>query len=274
MPNKSENALFAAIYLLLKPLARILLRNGVSYGSFAELARRVFVKVAEEDFEVPGRKQTNSRISTITGLSRKEVQRLKDLGDGEDTESLKRYNRAARVVTGWVRDPRFQDSDAQPLDLTFDGKSSFCELVKTFSGDIPPRAILDELIQVGMVTLNHDKIHLLGRVYIPKTSETEKLTILGTDVAGLIATIDHNIQSQGKDPYFQRKVYYDNLPVEAIPELRAFIAEHAQQLLETMDQNMSRHDRDVNPNVQGTGRNAAGIGIYFFTHDVKQEDPS
>ena len=159
-----QQALFAAILKLLRPLVRILLRNGVPYGAFADIAKRVYVDVAAQEFGVPGKKQTNSRISTITGLSRKEVHRVKELGDANDEGALERYNRAARVVTGWIRNSRFTNESGDPSILPFEGEGeTFSGLVRMFSGDVPPRAILDELIQVGVVEQIGGHIRLLTR---------------------------------------------------------------------------------------------------------------
>lgn len=274
MSANYEQALYRAVFQVLRPLVRVLLRNGVPFSAFAEITRRAYVQVAEQDFSVEGKKQTNSRISTITGLSRKEVQRLKTLTDEDvsNTESLKRYNRAARVVTGWVRDDRYSPGGTPTLlPIESNTEPSFASLVKDYSGDVPPRAILDELLQVGVVEYQNEQVKLLARAYIPKTDPIEKLTIMGTDVAGLIASIDHNIEKGETDPFFQRKVYYDNLPEEAIPVLRAFIGKHAQELLEKMDHSFSAHDRDVNPTVKGTGKKAAGIGVYYFEGDDSEE---
>ena len=116
------------------------------------------------------------------------------------------------------------------------------------------------------------KYRLLERAYIPKAGEAEKLALLGRDVAGLIATMDANIHGLNENPYFQRKVFYDNMPQEALPKLRALLADRGQQLLEFLDQWMASHDRDVNPNVEGTGKKAAGIGVYYFEEEVS-EDP-
>jgi hypothetical protein len=251
----------------------MLLRHGIPYAAFADLAKHEYVSVADEEFAVSGRKQTNSRVATITGLSRKEVQRVKALeGIGDPIEIVERYHRAARVVSGWAQHARFVDETGEPLSLPLDGDPSFTALVKAFSGDMPTRAVLDELLQSGMVERQPDgKIRLVQRAYIPKSGEVEKLDILGSDVAGLIATIDHNIQSAGSDPRFQRKIYYDNLPEEALPELRALVAEHGQELLVFMNRWMAQRDRDVNPQAGGTGRKAAGIGIYYFENDAPQE---
>ncbi|MGB7629693.1 MAG: DUF6502 family protein, partial [Candidatus Deferrimicrobium sp.] len=211
-----------------------------------------------------------SRVSVITGLSRKEVLRVKRLPAQDDLGALDRYNRAARVVAAWVRDRRFGDESGQPMDLPLEGGTvCFRELVKTYSGDAPARAVLDELMRVGVVERTPDgRVRLLGRSYVPRTGDTEKIAILGRDTSDLVSTIDHNI-THPEAPFFQRKVNYDNLPSEALPELKKLAGEQSQALLERLDRWMSERDRDVNPQVYGTGRVRAGVGIYFFEEDFR-----
>ncbi len=261
-----KNILNTAILRVLKPLVRIMLRNNMSFGAFSDLARRAFVEVATDDFKVEGRKQSNSRISTITGLSRKEVKRLQELEEEKDDELINKYNRAARVVYGWVHDSEYQLKTGVSKSLVFDGgEASFSQLVKTYSGDVPPRAILDELCRVGVVDVDEDeRIYLISRAYIPKNGLNEKVQYLGSDISALINTMDRNIYQPEKPPFFQRKVYYDNLPNEVVSEIRGMINLDGQKLLEKIDQKMAAHDRDTNPNATGTGRNAVGIGIYYF----------
>ncbi len=267
-----KQVLLSAVIRLLRPLVRILLRNGVPFGSFADIAKRVYIDVADEEFGIPGKKQTTSRVSIITGLSRKEVKRVKDHSYPKDTEAADRYNRAARVISSWVRDKRFSDSKGLPADLPIEGEgASFSELVRLYSGDVPTRAILDELIRVGAAErLPDGRLRLVTRAYLPKTGEEDKLNILGTDVRDIIRTIDHNLISSSQESFFQRKVSYDNLPAEILHELRSLTVSDAQALLEKMDQWLSQHDRDVNPSVEGTGRKRAGMGIYYFEEDLTE----
>lgn len=263
------------IIRVLRPLIRVILRNGMSFNAFSNIAKQVYVSVAMQEFGIPGKKQTISRVSILSGLSRKEVQSVlaRSASTTGDDASYERYNRAARVIAGWVRDRDFLDSAGNPLALKQDdGDVSFNLLVRRHSGDVPARAILDELLRVGAVErLEDGRIRLVSRAYIPRTSDLDKLEILGTDAADLIYTIDHNLQHGAADPFFQRKVMYDNLPVEAIGAFRALAAEPAQGLLEKMDQWLSQHDRDVNPSVNGTGRMRAGIGIYYFEENLEQK---
>jgi hypothetical protein len=275
MDAKANRALFAAILKLLRPLIRILLRNSVPFRIFTDLAKWIYVDVALKEYGIAGRKQSDSRVSIITGLSRKEVRRLKKVEQPTDEDAVVRYNRAARVISGWLKDRRFVDDKGQPRPLYFDeGENSFSDLVKTFSGDVPPRAILDELINVEAVKkLKDAKIQLLTRAYLPIGDEPGALSILGTDVAYLIRTIDHNIITRLDKRFFQRKVSYDNLPEEAIPAFRRLSAKRCQKLLERLDRWLSEHDRDLKPSIGGKGRMQAGIGIYYFEEDLSKDQP-
>ena len=276
MEDKHPKPLYAAVLRLLRPLIRILLKNGVSYGTFADLAKWVYVDVASEKFGISGRKQSISRVSVITGLSRKEVTRVRQLPRPDDRTSAERYNRAARVIAAWRRESNFQDEHgkAAPLPVAGPGKT-FSELVKRFSGDVPARAILDELILVGAVErLEDGRVRLLTRAYVPTSSETDKLHILGTDVRHLISTIDHNLQPDPVGPFFQRKVAYDNLPDKALPQFRKLSAKRGQGLLESLDRWLAQRDRDVAPTVKGTGRNRAGLGIYYFEEPYSEGENS
>ena len=88
----------------------------------------------------------------------------------------------------------------------------------------------------------------------------------------LIATIDNNLQADPMGPLFQRKVAYDNLPDEVLPEFRGLSAKRAQALLEKLDRWLAQRDRDVTPTVRGTGRNRAGLGIYYFEEPYTEEE--
>lgn len=263
----------SSLQKLLYPLVHLLLRHGIPFGTFMELIKWVYVEVAAREFGIEGRKQTDSRISVLTGLSRKEVKQVRENPALTEIDTVARYHRAARVVSGWVRDRSFQDGWGEPALLPLEGEgATFSELVSLYSGDVPHRAILDELLRVKTVEqLKDGRIRLLQRAYIPQTSETDKLGILGIDVAALIATIHHNLICPTQEAYFQRKVAYDNLPLEALPILKQLTEEHGQAFLELLDQWLAQQDRDVNPQVQGTGRKYAGVGVYFFEQDMQEK---
>ncbi len=151
--------------------------------------------------------------------------------------------------------------------------ATFSDLVKRFSGNVPSRAVLDELMHVGSVDLStDDTVRLLIRAYIPKGYDSHKINILGTDVKHLLSTINHNLQPNITDPLFQRKVSYDNLPDEVLEKFHNQFNKKAQNLLESADKWLAQYDRDVTPSVKGTGRNQAGFGIFFFQKPYSEED--
>ena len=259
-----------AILKLLRPLVLILLRNGISYHVFSDLVRWVYVDVAFTEFGIPRRKQTSSRVSVITGLSRKEVQKLRDLDIPVDEDTPGRYNRATRVISGWIRDPLFLDNENSPLSLPLDGVAAFGSLVKKYSGDMPVRAVLDELLNIGAVALQDDgSVKLLTRAYLPGADQKAIIDILGADVADLITTINHNLEPKNVAPLFQRKVSYDNIPAEVLEQFKTVSSEESQALLEKLDKWLAIRDRDVSPNVQGSGRKRVGLGIYYFEEDIE-----
>lgn len=264
----------AAVLRVLRPLVRILLRSGMSYGTFADLAKWMYVDVAIREFKIEGRKQSNSRVAVLTGLSRKEVKRMQGIPRPDDSLQDEKYNRAARIIAAWRREPEFQNAGGEPSALSISGPwATFGDLVRRFSGDMPVRAVLDELLRIGAVEqLDNGKIALLKKAYIPESSEAEQIHILGTDVGHLVSTIGHNLNTGKSQAYFQRKVSYDNLPREALPEFRKLSARRSQKLLEHLDEWLAGKDRDTNPSVEGTGRNVAGLGIYYFEEPFQKEE--
>src|ERR1700704_2002627 len=92
--------LTAALERILRPLFRVVLRNNMSFRAFLDIAKQTYVEVAATEFRIPGKKQSVSRIALLSGLTRKDVQRLLEAPAANDSEAGERYNRAARVVAG------------------------------------------------------------------------------------------------------------------------------------------------------------------------------
>lgn len=256
---------------VMRPLVRILLRNGVPFGVFTDYAKQAYVQVAAREFGVPGRKPSVSRIALLTGLTRKEVSRLWKQEDPAPP-AVERYNRAARVIGTWVREAEYHAANGQPATLEIDGEGGFAELVRESGVDVPVRAVLDELLRVEAVERTRTgRLRLRHRAYIPETGDADKIEILGTDVADLISSIDHNMTSPREDAFFQRKVAYDALVDDCLPELRLRVRRRGQALLEHLDRFMAEHDRDASPDVEGEGEGRAVLGIYY--HEETTGDP-
>lgn len=256
---------------VLKRLVRVLLREGVSYQTFDELARRVYVQVAEAEFPIEGRKTTTSRISTLTGLHRKEVARLRtDALDDTSDLSAKR-NRTSHVLSAWLRDDDFLDRKGDPLPLPFTGEVSFTELVRRYGRDTTPRAVLDELIRLDAVERDRDEYRLVARGFKPAPGSDELLELLGTDTAELLDTIDYNMTRQADEPFrLQFKVAYNNVPEEYADTFRKLSGRMTQHLIGELDRWLADHDRDHTPDILGHGR--VRLGLSIFQIQEKGED--
>ncbi len=280
MKEPNTHPLQRALYRILRPLARLLLRNGIPFAEFAELMKRAYVDAAQEDFSDQRKKPTDSRAAVMTGLTRKEVKRQREILAGEQGEgaSGRHENRASRVVSGWVHDPDFQASDGEPAPLAFDGPLSFSELVKRYSGDMTPRAVLEELVRVNVVAEHESgNLALRQRAFVPVGDSEEMLQIFGEDVSDLIATIDHNLvgsEANGQH-LFQRTLVYNNIPPEVMDRWRHYAALQSQDLLEQLDKWLGPYDQDIasHGKSEATGNAVrTGVGIFYFEDPVQPDN--
>lgn len=255
MKTAINQALSKAATQILSPLVRVLLRNGVACADFEQLLRRVYV---EQAFAAAP-KATVSSVSAKTGLSRKEVKRLLEQGEEVQYAQGQKYNRAVRVISGWLNDSRFCNAEGLPEPLLLDGEASFASLVKDYSGDIPPRAMLDLLKQSGSVEKHGDRLHLISHAYVPGNDPIDLIDILGTDSHELMQTIVHNMDSEPHNKHFQRKVSNHQLDKASLPAFQKYSNRRAQALLEELDSWLSEHQ------VTSAGdAEYVSLGIYFY----------
>lgn len=272
MNNRLQQALSAAVIALLRPLVKILLSNGIAYGTFAELARKVYVDVAFDEMDTAGR-PTVSSVSALTGLTRKETKRLRELSNLIGEQSGDRYNRAIRVISGWSNNPRFQDSKGQPALLPLEGEDiSFASLVRDYSGDIPVSAMLKVLESAACISVDNKQVKLIRDAYIPQGAPIEKIRILGSDVAELIATIEHNLNAPTEQLLFQRKVSNTAIKPEAIAAFKKYSAKKSQALLEDFYRWLAKHE--VEPDSTNERGQYVAVGIYYTEHSAPKESES
>lgn len=261
----TEKGLLRAARRILKPLVRIMLRNGIASDAFTDLVRKVYVDIADEEFGIPGRKQTVSRISVVTGLNRKEVARLRALGPLDGADERWR-NRAATVLSAWEIDAAFLDRKGDPLDLVFaDASPSFSELVRQHSGDMQPRAVLDELLRVGAVEQTSDgRYRMSRRGYEPSGDPEAMIDILGIDAAEFIETVDYNVQNGPDGTLMQGKVLYDNVPAEHEQEFLELSRRQGRALIAELNHWLAERDlgRDASTDEERADRRTLGVGIF------------
>jgi len=272
MSDSVKQTLLAAYRVLMGPLVRILLRQGISFAEFSEVAKAVYVEVALKDFKVTGRKATRTRIAVMTGLTRKEVKRVIDEAIKERYELKTSFNRLTRVLVGWHTDPDFTGPYGMPLELQYEtaipGEVTFSELVKRHSGDMSPRSILDELIRVTAVQeTDAGWYRVLRRDYIPEAQGVHNFERTGGVIRNYINTIDFNMtkSAPGKGRFERMAVADDGIRKEDMPQFDQYIRDRCQALLEEIDNWLTKLPKP-DPK-KGDVVVKTGVGVHHYVTD-------
>ena len=276
MGDSVKQTLLAAYRVLMGPLVRILLRQGISFAEYSEVAKAVYVEVALKDFKVSGRKATRTRIAVMTGLTRKEVKRVIDEAIKERYELKTSFNRLTRVLVGWHTDPDFTGPYGMPLELQYETavpeEPTFSELVKRHSGDMSPRSILDELIRVSAVReTDAGWYRVLRRDYIPEAQGVHNFERAGGVIRNFVNTIDFNMtkSAPGKGRFERQAVADDGIRKEDIPKFDQYIRERCQGLLEEIDNWLTKLPKP-DPK-KGDEVVRTGVGVYHYMSEAVDE---
>ncbi len=277
-----------AIRRILDPLVRLLLRFDISHSEFSEISKRSYVDMAYKYFSLPKRKMTFSRISVLTGLTRKEIVRLTKIKEDDViTKKTKgSINRATLVIGGWLQDEMMLDHNKQPKVLPLKGEgASFETLVSRYSGDVTARAILDELVRINAVEVKKNKtVKLLIHAYIPKSDEIAQLELVSKHTGDVMGTSIHNITSNQEDARFQREVVYTDMSAEVVKEFQEYSAKRSMELLVEFNQWLAEKNTNKENNNKKNNDNdndkenekckkieRVGVGVYFFKQDNNAE---
>jgi hypothetical protein len=248
-----------------------MIKVGLTFPMFNNLAREAFVEAAREDFAVDGEPPSQSRIAILSGVHRKEVRRLAELEHGA-SEPPSALPLSAKVVAVWTGDPAYLDAERQPLPLPrsrVDDGPSFEGLVSSVSKDVRPRALLDEWLRQGMASVEDDVVRLLRPAFLPTDGYREKAYYFGRNLRDHIAAGAHNLSGQ-QPALFDRAVYYDRLKPDSIEELRQLAVERSMALILEINQKASelaaRDRRD------GDGGYRFTLGAFFYADATDDRD--
>lgn len=263
--NDLQDRLLDAIARCMKPVARMLLGAGISYLQFAEVAKRTFVEQALGEPDAKGRTTNVSRVAVRTGLSRKEVSRVRRLLETpvRTEESMIQIGMPARVLQLWHVERAFLGEGGLPIDLSFDeGEQSFSGLVKLVGGDVPAGAVRSELLAAGgMVELENGKLRVQKRFFVPSGLDEDLIVGLSFIVAPLLETLCHNLDDPSA-AFIQRVAYSDYLPQGALAEFRNVSHVQAEGLMSSIDEWISAHEEFGNPSTTLPRR--VGVGVFYF----------
>jgi hypothetical protein len=235
-------SLRAPLARLLRPLVRLCIRGGMTFPALAQLLRELFVNVAEYDFALEGKEQTDSRVSLLTGIHRKEVARLRGAG-APVNETPATLSLTSAIMARWLAAPEFTDEKGDPLPLprmASGDAPSFEQLVSSITKDVRPRAVLDEWLDRELVTINGDEeIVLVNAGFVPRGDDERKWHYLGRNLHDHIAAAAENVS--GPAPRFlERAVHYDGLSAKLAKRLEGRSRELAMDALKIANREANR----------------------------------
>ncbi|MDH3419980.1 MAG: DUF6502 family protein [Gammaproteobacteria bacterium] len=273
MADSVRSGLLGAFRVLMRPLVRILIRNGITHNELSETLKLVYVDVADVDFAMPDRKASQSRVAILTGLSRKEVaKQIAILQGREGAPEVGNLNRVTRILQGWHTDAAYTGPYGMPRELPLESGDGVClsELIRRYCDDASPQAMIGELVRVGVIEqLPSLSYKVLTRAYVPESLHPDALERLGTVVRNFVNTIDYNMETDTPaTSRFERVVVTDNgLREDLLPVFDRLLRIKGQQLLVELDNWLSSQESDAPPVDEHTKTIRTGVGIYHFTEE-------
>jgi hypothetical protein len=260
-------SMLSALRRVMRPLVRLMLRKGVTYTMFTDLLKEVFVDVAHREFRLDDKVPTDSRVSLLTGVHRKDVRRLRS-EEGMPTAALpENITLGAQLVNVWTNSPPFCSGAGQAMALprlaSVGGDGSFDALVAKVSTDIRGRVVLDEWLRLGIVRLDdQDCVHLEAQAFVPQKGFEEKTAYFGHNLHDHACAAVHNLSGEGL-PFFERSVHYDALTSASVDTLREAVTQDGMQTLLAFSRLAAELENADVPSHEE--RQRITVGLYFYT---------
>jgi hypothetical protein len=250
---------------VLQPLVRLLLRNGVTYTVLAAALKRVFVDAARRELAGRGMAQTDSAVTLLCGVHRRDVRNL-TRGAAAQAAPPAPLGLAAQVVAHWMNDAAYRASDGAPRVLPRSpgtDSASFDALVASVSRDVRPRAVLDELLRLGVVQETDAGLALEGSGFAPRQGFEEMSWLFAANLQDHAAAAAANLQ--GEANFLEQAVFVDQISAESAERLQQVsVAAWKQAFAQVMTEAQARFDGDA-PQPPAQRRHRARFGVYFYS---------
>ena len=270
--------LLNAVYACLLPVARLLLRAGITYRQFDSIAKRAFICEAQSEIDGRGRPTNTSRVAVKTGLSRKDVRRIResmsDVANSGLGNATDHSGPPARVLHAWHADPKFLDGEGHPRNLQFqDDEGGFSALVRAVAGDVPPGAVRAELRRAGaVVDLEDGSLQAVKRYYVPGDVDEKAITVISGLLFPMAAGIAHNTNpARTTGGFIQRFAFSDSLDPHSQFEFRQWSRIQATRFIESMDDWLAEHEGEEGVPEGAANRTTSGIGVFYYEGPVAEQ---
>lgn len=267
----AANGLGAALQRILRPLVRFLITRSIPFPFISNLIRGVYVDVADREFPLAGKRQTDSRITLLTGVHRKDVKRLR----AQRYPALRPSQAASlgsQLIARWTTLSEYLDAQGQPQPLPRLAQTdapSFESLVRSLSTDIRPRAVLDEWLRLGIARIDdQDRVCLNVQAFIPPPGSEEMAYYFGRNLHDHVAAAVHNMLGK-QEAFLERSVNYNNLSPAAVTELTELAQRRGMEVLQEVNARALQLQQQDAGLADASRR--INFGLYVFAEDESVE---
>ena len=262
-PKDRSTLVLDAVLRALKPAARLLLQNGVSYGAFVAALKRVFLDAAQDELKARGMARTDSALTLLSGVHRRDVRTLLR-SPAEAAPPRAPLSMASEVALRWLSARPWLGDDDLPRRLPRGtAADSFDALVASVSSDIRPRAVLDELKRLGVAEEGDDGVTLLAGSFAPRQGFEELSWLFADNLHDHLAAAARNLQGQSN--FLEQSVHVDQITAASAAELqRAAVAAWKQAFRSYMALAQERFDADAAQAAPDERNQRARFGVYFL----------
>lgn len=248
--------------MLLRPIALLLLKCGMTWKEFSDVSKQVFIDVATTEFGLRGRPTNVSRVAILTGIGRKEIARLRSRAAGEPAAAADRTSDATRVLSGWHQDPEYLGEGGSPLALAERGPApSFETLFRRYGGDTPFQTLLKELKSAGSVATDPaGRLTAARRYHMPAAMSEENVRLFGANLFDHARTLERNVAGRKDSRRFEGYATEERIRATDAAAFREFVEARGQRFLEEIDGWLHAHRAAAHET--GAEPVRLGVGIY------------
>ena len=277
MRSHIQDALLAALEAILRPTVKLLLQSGISYSEFASIAKSVFVQVASDDYKRRGRPANFSQVSAMTGISRKEVSRIRNPKSEIRWTPNMETSPVNTILHQWHFDTDFSDGAGQARALPFEGPLSFSALVSRYIGDIPPGAMRATLQKTGVLAQDSEGLLVVRQPFFySRQFDEDFVRGLAFSMSNLGSTLVHNaavhqrsdIPNEKKRELgrLERVAWSEHLSAAGIEKFKAWVDDVAPRFLENGNRLIGESELPRSAWAASRPR-AIGVSVYYFEED-------
>jgi hypothetical protein len=236
VPTQPDSVLPEALAIA-QPLVAWLIRSGVGYSEFVAALKPVFLAQAQEELVQQGEKLTDSAVSLRSGLHRKDVRAFRETAAASmaqvkaDGTAWGKPSASNQVATRWLGDAQYPDR----LPLMGEGPT-FDALARATSKDVHPRAVLQDLLRLGVAVEEDGHVKLLRHAFVPDAQHQEARQLMAGSVADHLQAGVHNLSKQSKQKFLEQSVFADGLSEASVQKLNLLANELWAEVLQRMVQ--------------------------------------